>query len=113
MNLQNARLAHRIVRRHQARQGAVIFRDFPAARTRIEYSDSGRISAVELMKMLEPTTGRLVKLRFRPSLTGLPTTVSWEALDTDANVVTGKLVLHAAVSESEVVSWADVTVGEP
>jgi hypothetical protein len=113
MNIQNTRLAHRIVRRHQARHGAVIFRNVPAVKTRVEYSDSGRISAVELMKMLEPTTGPLVKLRFRSSMTGLPNTVAWEALDTDANVVTGTLVLHAAVSESEVLSWADVTVDEP
>ncbi len=95
----------RVARRHRA---AV-----PAERVRIEYSDSGRISAVELMKMLEPTTGPLVRLRFRPSLSGSPNTISWEALDENANVVSGKLVLHAAVSENEVVSWAEVTIDAP
>jgi hypothetical protein len=37
-------------------------------------------------------------------------TVSWEALDANADVVAGKLMLHAAVAEAEVVSWAKVTV---
>lgn len=36
--------------------------------------------------------------------------MAWEALNENAEVVTGKLVLHAAVAESEVVSWAEVTV---
>src|SRR5580700_5667187 len=29
----------------------------------------------------------------------------------NANVVSGKLALHAGVSETEVVSWAEVTIG--
>jgi hypothetical protein len=103
-------IAPRVARRHRAREATTIFRDIPGPKYRVDYIDSGRITAVELMKMLEPTTGLLVKLKFRPSLTGTPNTVAWEALDENANVVTGKLVLHAAVSESEVVSWAEVVV---
>ncbi len=98
----------RIVRRH----AAVVFRDIPSARTRVEYSDSEMITAVELMTMLEPTLGFVTNLRFRPSLTGLPNTVSWEALDEHAEVVSGRLILHTAVAENEVASWADVVVDE-
>jgi hypothetical protein len=76
----------------------------------VEHTDSGRISAVALAKKLEPQLGLLVKLRFRPSLTATPNTVAWEALNERAEVVTGKLVLHAALAESEVASWAEVMV---
>jgi|SRR5580658_7427798 hypothetical protein len=64
------------------------------------------------MKMLEPQLGKLVKLRFRRSLAVDPNGVEREALDETASVVTGKLVLHAAVNEHEVVSWAEVVVDE-
>lgn len=99
-------LAHRHARRH----AAVVFRDFPATKARVEYTDAGRISAVELARMLEPTCGFVTGLRFRPAITGLPNTISWEALDENAEVVTGKLVLHAGVSDIEVVTWAEVIV---
>ena len=102
-------IAHRVARRHQA---AVALRNVPTEGTRVEYSNSGRISAVELMKMLEPSIGALVKLRFRPAITGTPNTIAWEALDENANIISGKLVLHAAVAEDEVVSWAEVVVDE-
>jgi hypothetical protein len=59
---------------------------------------------------LEPHLGLLVKLRFRPSLTGTPNTVAGEALDEDANIRSGRVVLHAAVSESAVTSCAEVVV---
>lgn len=100
-------LARRIVRRHQA---AIVFRDIPVSPTRVEYSNGGRILAVELARMLEPTCGFVTGLRFRPSLAGRPNTVSWEALDENAEVVTGKLVLHAGLSDIEVVTWAEVIV---
>jgi hypothetical protein len=101
----------RVAARHQA---AVLFRDVPAAETRIEYSDGGRISAVELARWLEPVFGTVVKLRFRPSMVGPPNTVAWEAMDARADVHGGKLVLHAGISEdgSEVVTWGEVTVDE-
>jgi hypothetical protein len=60
--------------------------------------------------MLEPKTGFLVQLKFRPSMTGTPNTISWESLDKHANLVTGRLILHAAVGETEIVSWAEVVV---
>ena len=100
-------IARRVARRHQA---AVSLRNVPAKDTRIEYSNSGTISAVALMKMLEPSIGKLVKLRFRPAIIGTPNTIAWESLDENANVVTGMLVLHAAVSDEEIVSWAEVVV---
>jgi len=99
-------IAHRVARRYQAAAALRV------KNIRVEYSNSGRISAVELMKMLEPSIGKLVRLRFRPALTGMPNTISWEALDENANIISGKLVLHAAVAEDEIVSWAEVTVDE-
>ena len=62
------------------------------------------------MKMLEPSIGKLVNLRFRPAIIGTPNTFAWESLDENANIVSGKLELHAAVSDEEIVSWAEVTV---
>jgi len=100
----NAPLARRIVRRH----AEVVFRDVPY--TRIEYSNGARVTAVELMRMLEPTTGPLTKLRFRSSITGTPTTVVWAAVDTAEKSVSGRLVIHAGVRDSEVVTWAEVIV---
>ena len=100
-------LARRILRRHQA---AVVFRDI--SYTRVEYSNGGRIAAIELMKMLEPTVGFVTGLRFRPAITGTPNTVSWEALGPEGEVVSGRLLIHAGVSESEIVTWAEVMISE-
>jgi len=97
-------LALRIVRRH----AAVVFRDVPY--TRVEYSNGGRISAVELARMLEPQLGFVTNVRFRASLSGTPNTIAWEGLGPNGEVVSGMLVIHAAVSESEVVTWAEVDV---
>ena len=102
-------IAHRVTRRHQ---GAVALRNVLTEGTRVEYSNSGTISAVALMKMLEPSLGKLVKLVFRRSLKIDPNGVEWEAVTENANVVTGRLVLHAAVAEDEVISWAEVVVDE-
>jgi hypothetical protein len=76
-------LALRIVRRHQA---TVVFRDVPYSR--IEYSDGGRVTAAELMRMLAPTVGFVTGLRFRASITGMPNTVAWEALEVDPSLRT-------------------------
>jgi hypothetical protein len=100
-------IALRVARRHEA---AVVLRDVPAPETRIEYSNDGRISALELMRWLRPKTGPLLTLRFRRSLAVDPNGVEWEALDENANVVTGQLILHAAVANDEVVSWAEVVI---
>jgi hypothetical protein len=103
-------IAIRVAHRHATRKGAVIFRGVPAARLSIEYTDSGTISAIEVARMLRPQLGMLLKLRFRRSLVVDPNGVEWEALDEYANVVSGRLILHAAVSESTVGSWAELTV---
>jgi len=102
-------IAHRVARRHQA---AVVLRSVPAE-TRIEYRNAGTISAVALARMLEPSLGFLVRLRFRPALDGPPTTIAWEGLDANGDVVSGRLVLHAGVSESEVISWASWPTSTP
>jgi hypothetical protein len=102
-------LARRVVRRHQA---AVVFRDVRYTKPRIEYSDGARITAAELMGMLGPTTGPLTTLVFRPSLTGPSTTVVWAAVDTEEKFVSGKLVIHAGISDIAVVTWAEVIVDE-
>ena len=99
-------LAHRVARRHKTAAALRV------KNTRVEYSNSGGISAVELARMLERQLGVLVKLRSRPAITGTPNRIAWEALDENASVVTGRLVLHAAVAENEVISWAEVTVDE-
>ena len=57
-------LAVRVPRRH----AAVV--PVPAEIVRIQYSDSGRISAQNLTRMLEPEVGVLVKLRFRAARCG-------------------------------------------
>jgi hypothetical protein len=100
-----------VARRH-VREAAVALRDVQPERFRVEYSNSGRISAVALARMLEPQLGILVKLRFRPAITGTPNTIAWEALDENANVISGKLVLHTGVADDEVISWAEVFVDE-
>ena len=103
-------IAVRVARRHIARELAA---QKPSTRATIGYGGCGRISAVELMKMLKPTTGPLVKLRFRASIVIDPNGVEFESLDENANIISGRLVLHAAVAEDEVVSWAEVIVDEP
>jgi hypothetical protein len=103
-------IALRVARRHQA---AIVLRDAPAATTRVEYSSSGRISAVELMRMLEPELGVLVGLRFRRSLEVDPNGIEWEGLDEEGNLVSGRLTLHASLSETEVVTWGEVIIHRP
>jgi hypothetical protein len=54
-------LAHRVARRHKTAAALRV------KNTRVEYSNSGGISAVELARMLERQLGVLVKLRSRPA----------------------------------------------
>ncbi len=49
-------------------------------------------------------------MRFRRSLVNDPNAVAWEALDERAKLVTGRVVLHAGVSETEIMSWAEVVI---
>jgi len=100
-------LAARVARRHQA---ALLVRNVPAIKKRVEYTDSGSIYAFELAKMLEDQLGYVARLRFCPAPAGPPTTIALEALTEDGRLVTGKLVLHAAVTETEVASWAVLTI---
>jgi hypothetical protein len=65
-----------------------------------------------LGKDLGRCVGEDVGARYRRSLKIDPNGVEWEALSDEGRVVTGKLVLHAAVGETEVVSWAEVVVDE-
>jgi hypothetical protein len=101
-------IALRVARRH-AREAAVVFRDVSAKPFRIEYSNSGRILAIELSKMLEPVVGPLARMVFhRPP--GSTNTIGWAVVDPAGDVVSGMLVMHAEVGEHEVTSWAEVTI---
>lgn len=99
-----AALARRVAHRY----AAIAIRDVPV--DRIEYTDGGTISARDLERILRPSLGFLMKLRFRSSLRIDPNGVEWEAVNETGEIVSGKLVLHAAVSEAKVVSWAEVVV---
>ncbi len=99
-------LAVRVARRH----AALVVRTVPTTKTHVEYTSGGTISSGELMRMLEAQLGYMVRLRFRPIAAGSSTTTAWEAVAADGAIVTGQLVLHAAITESEVTSWAVVTV---
>jgi hypothetical protein len=100
----------RIVRRHHA---AVLLRSVPTTKTRVEYTDGGVISAAELASMLEPQIGFVVRLRFHPASDGPPPTIALEAVTENGEVATGKLVLHAAIAEDEIVTWAELTLDQP
>jgi hypothetical protein len=102
-------LAVRVARRHQA---AVVLRSVPTIRTRVEYTASGSIHAFELATILEAQLGAVMRLRFRPNPVGSTTAIAWEALMGDGEIVTGQLVLHAAITETEVTSWAVLTVDQ-
>lgn len=96
-------IARRVVRRFQS---AIAVEDD----TRIEYTDSGFIFGVTIMKLLRPTVGNLVKLRFGPALTGLPNTVAFEAVRDDGAIIEGRVILHAAVDDDAIFSWGEVVV---
>lgn len=100
-------IAVRVARRHRA---AVVLRAVPTIKKRVEYTATGGIYAFELAKLLEDQVGFIVRLRFRPTPNGPSTTVALEALTESGEVVTGTLVLHAAATESEITTWAVLTV---
>ena len=99
-------LAVRVARRHR---DAVLHQNVSTTKIRVEYWCSGRISAFDVKMALEPEVGYLRKLRFRPP-DGLPTTVAWEGVKVDGEVVTGKIVLRTAIAEDGVTSWGEVMV---
>jgi hypothetical protein len=76
------------------------------------YSNGGIISSADGRRLLRPHLGELKNFTFRKSIAGHKNKVSWEALDEEGNLITGKLVLHAAVAESKVVSWAEIEIDD-
>jgi hypothetical protein len=74
-------------------------------------ADGSTLSASELRRLLEPTYGAVTRLRFRP-VVGSANTATWEALATSGAHVSGRVVLHAAVTDECVTSWAEVIVEE-
>jgi len=99
--------ARAIARRYQS---TVVLRDEPA--TEIIMSNGGIITTGDLRRLLEPRLGMLVNMRLRPSLEGAPNTIAWEALNEDAEVVSGRVVLHAHLTETEIAVWADLVIDE-
>lgn len=104
MTVVSNELARRVARRHQA---AVALRDVPVAKTRVEFSGRGRLSGVELAKMLEPMTGPLSRMVFHR---GSAHEIGWAAVDPCGGVVSGALVFHLAVGEHEVRSWTEAII---
>jgi len=96
-----------VTRRYRA---AVILRDEPT--TDLIFSDGGIITTGDLRRLLEPRLGLLVNMRLRPSLEGAPTTVTWEALDQEGEVVSGSVVLHAGLYETRIAVWAELLVDD-
>lgn len=99
-------IALRVVRRHQAALPPAV----PTTTFRVDFDFGGWISWIGLKMALESKIGYLKKLRFRPSLGSPTTTVAWEGVKPDGEVVTGKLVLRMTVTETEVATWGEVTV---
>ena len=90
-------IARNVVRRYRRGiQGA----------TRIEYSDSGHIGAMAVMRLIQPRTGPLYRLAFRQGDT--PRTVPFDGVTLDGRTVEGRVVLHAAIRPHGIVSWGEV-----
>lgn len=101
------RFLRRIADRH--RRSDVARENQPDENLRVTYGDGGSVSSQDLIRVLDDRFGFVIKLRLRPSLTGLPNTISWEALNERAEVITGKLILHAELrGESELLVWASM-----
>lgn len=101
-------LARRVLARH--RRAAIVLRDVPAT-VDVIYSEGGIVSGADTARLLEDRLGALLKVRFRPSLSGAPNTVAWEALDERGDVASGQLVLHAGVRDDQVVVGAEIVIG--
>ncbi|MGH7295558.1 MAG: hypothetical protein ACRELB_11520 [Polyangiaceae bacterium] len=78
--------------------------------TRVEYSTAGDIDAIAVVKLLKPKLGNLFKLRFMPALQGSRKTVAWEAVTERDEIVRGRVVLHAVVTDHVITSWGEVVV---
>jgi hypothetical protein len=72
-------------------------------------ADGGVITSLDVVRLLEPRIGTLQKVRFRPSVS--PNAVTWEGLDRDGRVTSGRLTMNIAISPGFLAVWADVSVG--
>jgi hypothetical protein len=72
-------------------------------------AESSALSATELRRLLEPTYGAITKLRFSP-IAGSSNTATFEAVGASGAIISGRVVLHAAVTDECVTSWAEVIV---
>lgn len=104
--------AERVARRASKSAGGLLVTR-PVRGIEVTYSDGGIVTSRDCARLIEPHVGQVMNLTFRKSLTGLPNTVAWEALHSDGIIITGALVLHAAVRGNQVVSWAEVQVDKP
>lgn len=72
-------------------------------------SDSSTLSATELRGLLEPAYGATARLKFLP-VVGSANTATWEALAANGTIISGRVVVRAAVTDERVTSWAEVIV---
>jgi hypothetical protein len=70
----SSRLSARVLHRH--RHSAVVLRDLAPTRIDVVYSEGGIVSAQDLARLLADRLGVLVRVRFRPSLSGTPSTIA-------------------------------------
>lgn len=101
-------LTRRVLARHMA--AAVVLRSVPAPTVEVILGDGGIVTGRDIARLLEDRVGTLLKVRFRRSLSGMPNTVAWEAVDERGEIVTGQVLVHAGVREDQVVAWAEVVV---
>jgi hypothetical protein len=99
-------LALRVAVRH----AAVVLRDDPHATTGGIYADDRLVTDMDVIRLLRDRLGVLMRLRFRPSIAGMPNEISWEAVSEDDEIISGRLMLHAGVRETEVVSWTEIVI---
>jgi hypothetical protein len=97
-------IAQRVAHRHRA----ALRRQ--RASTRVEYSTAGNIDAIAVARLLEGTYGKFRDLWFRPFSSGTPNTVRFGGVTEDEQLVHGRVVLHAAVRETAIISWGEVFI---
>ncbi len=80
------------------------------ASTRVEYSTAGFIDAAAVAKLLEPSYGRFSNLWFKRFTQAPPHIVKFEGVTQDGRIVRGRVVLHAAFSDTKILSWGEVLI---
>jgi hypothetical protein len=94
--------AQRVARRHLAGASR-------GDRPRL-WTEFGRVSAVDVQKLLEPHVGPVTDVR----IVATPTSIAWTAIGGDGSVVWGQVLPRAiVVSDTDVILGADITVGLP